>query len=153
MILKDLIYIVWNISPSVPHYPHMPPSVPLRDENFNNTYVSRKAQASCHLVAPFILNKHIHPFGISNPKYHCYMNHMIQLLFSILRNSSTEDSLVKFIFESTHSASSSTDVDTPKFRLVQHDNIYGGQKSVGCFGRSHDANKTFQYWLNTLLWF
>ena len=64
------------------------------------------------------------------------MNSVIQLLFSILRsishnfqfNSSTEGSISKFLFEITHSASSSTDVDALKFRLVQYDKFYGGEK-------------------------
>ena len=72
----------------------------LGDEVLNNTYVSRDAQATCQLVPPFILKKRMHHFGISNPKYHCYINAVIQLLFSILRtishdfqfNSSTEGS-------------------------------------------------------------
>ena len=87
------------------------------------------SEASCHLVAPFILNKHIHPFGIINPKNHCYMNSVIQLLYSILRtisqnfqfNSSTEGSISKFLFEIACCASSSTDVGALKFRLVQYD--------------------------------
>ena len=106
------------------------------DENSNNTHVSRDAEASCHLVAPFILNKHIHPFGIMNPKNHCYMNSVIQLLFSILRtisqnsqfNSSTEGSIFKFLFEIAWSASSSTDVGALKFRLVQYDKFYSGKQ-------------------------
>ena len=114
-------------------YENIPPSVLLGDENLNNTYVSR--DASCQLVPLFILNKHIHPFGISNPKYHCYMNSVIQLLFSILRiighdfhfNSSPKGSLSEFLFETAYSASSSTDVDALKFRLVQYDKFYGGQ--------------------------
>ena len=86
-------------------------------------------------VAPFILNKHIHPFGISNPKYHWYINSVIQFLFPMLRtisqnsqfNSSTEGSLSKFLFETAQSAPGSTDVDALKFRLVQYDKFYGGQ--------------------------
>ena len=58
------------------------------------------------------------------------------LIFSILRaishnfqfNSSTEGSISKFLFEIAHSASSSTDVDAPKFWLVQYDIFYGGEK-------------------------
>ena len=99
-------------------------------------YVSRDAEASCHLVAPFILNKHIHPFGIINPQNHCYMNSVVQLLFSILGtisqifqfNSSTEGSISKFLFEIACSASGSTDVDALKFRLVQYDKFYSGQQ-------------------------
>ena len=95
--------------------------------------MSRDAEASCHLVAPFILNKHIQPFGIINPKNHCYMNSVIQLLSSIRRtishnfqcNSSTGGSLSKYPFETAHSASSFTYVDALKFRLVQYDKFYG----------------------------
>ena len=115
-------------------YENIPPSGLLGDEN--NTHVSRDTEASCHLVAPFILNIHIHPFGIINPKNRCYMNSVIQLLFSILRtirhnfqfNSSTEGSISKFLFELARSASSSTDVDALKFRLVQYDKFYSGEQ-------------------------
>ena len=117
-------------------YENIPPSGLLRDENSNYTHLSRNTEASCHLVAPFILNKHIHPFGIINPPNHCSMNSVIQLLFSILRtisqnflfNSSTEGSISKFLFEIACSASSPTDVDVLKFRLVQYDKFYGGEQ-------------------------
>ena len=64
------------------------------------------------------------------------MNSAIELLFSILRtisdnfpfNSSAEGSISKFLFETAHSASSSTDVAVLKFRLVQYDKLYGGEK-------------------------
>ena len=116
-------------------YENIPPSGILREENLNKTYVSRDAEAFCHLIAPFILNKHIHPFGIINPKNHCDMNYVIQLLSSILRtichnfqfNSSTEGSISKFLFETAHSAYSSTDVDALKFWLAQYDKFYGGE--------------------------
>ena len=110
----------------------------MRDENSNDTYVVSDTEESCHLFAPIILNKHIHPFGSINPKTHCYMNSVNQLLFSILRtishnfqfNSSTEGSISKFPFEIAHSdsASCSTDVDALKFRLVQHDKFCGGEQ-------------------------
>ena len=104
--------------------------------NSNYIHVSKDAEASCHLVAPFILNKHIHPFRIINPKNHCYINYMIQLLFSILRiisqnyqfNSSTEGSISKFLFEIASSACSSTDVVVLEFRLVQYDKFYSGEQ-------------------------
>ena len=109
---------------------------PLEDENSNHTHVSKDAEASCHLVASFILQKHMHPCGIFKPKNHCYMNSVIQLLFSILRtisqnfqfNSSTEGSISKFLFEIACSASSSTDVDALKFRLIQYDTFYSGKQ-------------------------
>ena len=115
-------------------YENIPPSGLLGDEN--DTHVSRDTEPSCHLVAPFILNIHIHPFRIINPKNHRYMNSVIQLLFSILRtishnfqfNSSTEGSILKLLFEIARNASSSTDVDSLKFRLVQYDKFYSGEQ-------------------------
>ena len=64
------------------------------------------------------------------------MNSVIQLLFSIRRtisqnlqfNSRTEGSISKFLFEIACSASSSTDVDALKFRLVQYDKCYSGEQ-------------------------
>ena len=61
---------------------------------------------------------------------------MIQLPFSILRtishncqfNSSTEGSRSKCLFEIARSASSSTDVDALKFRLVQYVKFYSGEQ-------------------------
>ena len=98
--------------------------------------MSRDAEASWCLVAHFILHKLIHPFGIINPGNHCYMNSVIQLLFSILRtvsqncqfNSSTEGSISIFLFEIACSASSSAAVDAFKFRLVQYDKFYSGKQ-------------------------
>ena len=117
-------------------YENIPPSGLLGDGNSINTHVSRDAEASCHLVVPFILNKHIHPFGTINPQSHCYMNSVIQLLFSILRtisqnfqfNSSTEGFIPKYLFEIACSALSYTDVDALKFRLVQYDKFYSGEQ-------------------------
>ena len=116
-------------------YENIPLSGLFGDENSKYTQVSRDAEASCHLVAPFISNKHIHPFGIIKPQNHCCMNSVIQLLFSILRTISqnfqvyfsTEGSISKFLFEIACSASSSADVDALKFRLVQY-NFYSGKQ-------------------------
>ena len=62
-----------------------PCSVFLGDDNLNSTNVSRDSRTSCQLVLPFIINKHIQPFGICNPKYQCYLNFVIQILHLILR--------------------------------------------------------------------
>ena len=64
------------------------------------------------------------------------MYSVIQLLFSILKTishnfqfySSTEGSISKFLFEIARSASSSTDVDALKLRLVQYDKFYSGEQ-------------------------
>ena len=105
-------------------------------------HVSIDAPASCRLIPLFILDKHIHPYGISNPEKHCYIKSVIQLLISNVRtishdlqlNSSTEGCLSKFLFETAHSASSSADVDAFKFRLVRYDSLFGGQIQQGSSG-------------------
>ena len=139
--LKNLIHIVWEISPSVPYYPMK--IYPLLDSNEMKIQIMHMYQETLRHLAiwlpHFILNKHIHPFGIINHKNHCYMNYVIQLLFSILRtisqnfqfDSSTEGSISKFLFEIACSASSSTDVDVLKFRLVQYDKFYSGEQQEG----------------------
>ena len=78
----------------------------------------------------------------------CYMNSVIQLLFSILRtisqnflfDSSTEGSISKFLFEIACRASSSTDVDALKFRLLQYNKFYSGEQQED----ASDANRTYQ---------
>ena len=65
----------------------------------------------------------------------CYLNSMTQLLLPILKtishnfqfDSSTEGPLSKCLFETTQSASNSTDVDALKFRLVWYDTCYDDQ--------------------------
>ena len=47
----------------------------------DNTYMARDSRVSCQLHPSFIINKHAHSFGISNPKYQCCLNSVIQLLF------------------------------------------------------------------------
>ena len=79
---------------------NIPHSVLLGDENLNNTYTSRDTQASCQLIPPFMLNKHIHTLGIGNPNWRCYLTHLLFLIFRTIghnfqSNSSTEGSLSK----------------------------------------------------------
>ena len=112
-------------------YENIPHSVLLGDENLNNTYVSRDAQASCQLVPPFILNKNIHILVSQNiiviwilwSKYSFRFLEQSVIISSLI----PEGSLSKVLFETAYSASSSTGVDALKFRLVQYDTLYGGQ--------------------------
>ena len=111
------------------------PSAPTGDEQINNIHMSRDVPKSRQLVLPYSLNIHIHPFGIVNPKNHCYLNSVIQLLLPILRtisydfqfNSSTEGTLSKYMLETAYNAYSSTDVDVLKFQLVQYNQFCDGK--------------------------
>ena len=80
------------------------------------------------------------PLELSTPQTNViwilWSSYSFRLLFSILRtisqnfefNFSTEGSISKFLFEIACSASSSTDVDAPKFRMVQYDKFYSGEQ-------------------------
>ena len=138
MMLKNLIHIVWEISPSVLHY--LMKIYPLLDSWEMKIQIIHMCQETLRHLAlwlPLLFWTNTStPSELLTPKNHCYMNSVIQLLFSILGaishnfqfNSSTEGSVSKFLFEIAHSASSSTDVDAPNLRLVQYDKFYGGEK-------------------------
>ena len=82
-----------------------------------------------------LITEHTHPFGLKNPKFQCFLNSVLQLIFSIFRNysytsplnSSTEDTLLKCMLQTAQNACNSKDVDALKFQLVHHDVFYNGQ--------------------------
>ena len=82
-----------------------------------------------------LITEHKHPFGFKNPKFQCFFNSVLQLIFSIFRNniytlpfnSSTEGTLLKCMLQTAHNACNSKDVDALKFQLVRHDIFYNGQ--------------------------
>ena len=46
----------------------------LENVNFTeSTYVSLDFQMYCQLFRPYIISKHIHQFGTSNPQIYCYL--------------------------------------------------------------------------------
>ena len=122
MILKDPIHIVWKISPSVTRYlVKIYPFLDSWEMKIWIIHMSRDAESSWHLVVPFILNKYIHPFGLSTQNIIVlwilcsYFFILGTISYNFDLNFSTEGSLSKFLFETAHSASSSTDVDALKF--------------------------------------
>ena len=79
--------IFYTISPSVLlSYEDTSPPKYLENVNFNDyTYVSGDLRLCCQLFPPYAIDKHMLPFGIKNPKNHCYLNSVIQTLMPILR--------------------------------------------------------------------
>ena len=84
---------------------------------------------------PPLINEHKHPFDLKNPKFQCFFNSVLQLIFLIFRNnsytssfnSSTEGTLLKCMLQTAHNACNSIDVDALKFQLVRHDIFHNGQ--------------------------
>ena len=110
-----------------------PPSEFLPDYNTGYTSVDTRVFSQSHPL-PLII-EHKHPFGLKNPKFQCFLNSVLQLIFSIFRNnsytspfnSSTEGTLLKCLLQTAHNACNSKDVDALKFQLVRRDIFYNGQ--------------------------
>ena len=110
-----------------------PPSEFLPDYNTVYTSVDTRVFSKSHPL-PLII-EHKHPFGLKNPKFQCFFNSVLQLIFSIFRNnsytspfnSSTEGTLLKCLLQTAHNACNSKDVDALKFQLVRRDIFYNGQ--------------------------
>ena len=83
---------------------------------------------------PLILQSPGPLFTTKTPNFQCFLNSVLQLMFSMFRNNSytspfnysTEGTLIKCIFHAAHNAKSK-DVDAVKFQLVRHDTFYNGQ--------------------------
>ena len=94
-----------------------PPSEFLRD--CNTVYTSGDTRIFSQLHPLPLITEHKHPFGLENPKFQCFFNYVLQLIFSIVRNnsyispfnSSTEGTLLKCMLQTAHNACNSKDVD------------------------------------------
>ena len=110
-----------------------PPSEFLPD--CNTVCTSGDTRIFSHSHPQPLITEHTHPFGLKNPKFKCFFNSVLQLIFSIFRNysytsplnSSTEGTLLKCMSQTAHNACNSKDVDALKFQLVHHDIFYNGQ--------------------------
>ena len=77
---------------------------------------------------------HLHPFGIPNPRNHCFMNAVLQALFSVLRArlhncqfaSSTEGVIAETLCGAARAASASAEVGKLKSLLAQYSSFYSG---------------------------
>ena len=63
-----------------------PPSEFLRD--CNTVYTSGDTRIFSQLHPLPLITEHKHPFGLKNPKFQCFCNYVLQLIFSIFRNKS-----------------------------------------------------------------
>ena len=110
-----------------------PPSEFLPD--YNTVYTSGDTGIFSQSHPLPLIAEHKHPCGLNNPKFQCFFNSVLQLIFSIFRNnsytspfnSSTEGTLLKCMLQTAHNACNSKDMDALKFQLVRHDIFYNGQ--------------------------
>ena len=123
MMLKDLIHIVWEISPSIPH--NLMKIYPLLDSwEMEIIHMCQKTPRHLAIWLPLLFWTYIPtPLELSTPKiiviwilWSSYSFRFLEQSVIISKfNSSTKDSISKFLFEIARGASSSTYMDAPNF--------------------------------------
>ena len=138
MMLKDLIHIVWEISPSVPH--NLMKIYPLLDSWEMKIQIIHMCQETLrHLDArlPILFCTNLStPSELLTPKTIVIWILWSSYSFWFLEQSVKIANLIPvrkvpypiFVFEIACSASSSAAVDALKFRLVQYDKFYSGKQ-------------------------
>ena len=133
----DLIHIVWEISPSVPHYlMKIYPLLGSWEMKIQIIHLCQETLRHLAIWLPLLFWTNIStPSELLTQKiiviwilWSSYSSILRTISHNFQFNPSTEGSISKFLFEIARSASSSTDVDALKFRLVQYDKFYCGEQ-------------------------
>ena len=77
-------------------------------------------------------SSHVHPFGIKNPKNHCFFNAILQIIYSVLRsthqqiyiNNCVEGKISECLFDTAHKTPSAQEVETLKLQLYTDTNFF-----------------------------
>ena len=80
-------------------------------------------------------SNHGHPFGIKNPKNHCFANVILQIIYSVLRtthqkiyiNKCVEGKISECLFDTAHKTPSAQEVETLKLQLSTHNSFFTGE--------------------------
>ena len=80
-------------------------------------------------------SSHVHPFGIMNPKNHCFVNVILQIIYSVLRtthqkmyfNYCVEGKLPECLFDRAHKTPSAQEVETLKLQLSTYNSFFAGE--------------------------
>ena len=70
-------------------------------------------------------SSHVHPFGIKNPKKHCFVNVILQIIYSVLRytqqkmnmNNCVKGKISECLFDTAHKTPSAQEVETLNLNL------------------------------------
>ena len=80
-------------------------------------------------------SSHVHPFGIKNPKNHCFINVILQFIYSVSRstqqkihiNNCVEGKISECIFDTAHKTPSAQEVETLKLQLSTYNSFFTGE--------------------------
>ena len=86
-------------------------------------------------IPKFTSSSHVHPFGIKNPKNHCFVNVILQFIYSVLRfthqnmyiNNCVEGIILECLFNTAHTTPSAQEVETPKLQLSTYNRFFTGE--------------------------
>ena len=76
-------------------------------------------------------SSHVHPFGIKIPKNHCFINVILQYIYSVLRstqqkihiNNCVDGKISECLFDTAHKTPSAQEVETLKLQLSTYNNF------------------------------
>ena len=80
-------------------------------------------------------SSHVHPFGIKNPKNHCFINVILQFIYIVLRftqqkihiNNCVEGKISECLFDTAHKTPSAQEVETLKLQLSTYNSFFTGE--------------------------
>ena len=90
-------------------------------------------------IPKLITSSHVHPFGIRNPKNHCFVNVILQMIHSVLRTTHqkmyfkncVEGKISECLFDTAHKTPSAQEVETLKLQLSTYNNFFTGETQEG----------------------
>ena len=80
-------------------------------------------------------SSHVHPFGIKNLKNHCFINAILQIIYSVLRstqhkihiNNCVEGKISECLFDTAHKTPSAQEVETLNLQLSTYNSFFTGE--------------------------
>ena len=86
-------------------------------------------------IAKLTSSSHVHPFGIKNPKNHCFINVILQIIYSVWRstqqkthiNNCVGGKISECLFDTAHKTTSAQEVETLKLQLSTYNSFFTGE--------------------------
>ena len=86
-------------------------------------------------ISKLTTSSHVHPFGIRNPKNHCFVNVILQIIYSVLRtthqkmyfNNCVEGKISECLFDTAHKTPTVLQVETLKLQLSTYNSFFIGE--------------------------
>ena len=99
-------------------------------------------------ISKLTSSSQVHYFGIKNPKNHCFINVILQIIYSVLRytqhklhiDNCVEGKIPEGIFDTAHKTPSAQEVETLRLQLSTYNSFFYWWNTTGCLWMPHVAN-------------